>query len=242
MLCSYAWKLHYVDHVETPTAPALAFGSAWHTLTEEYLKTGRPLGELWPEAWNSQLEREPNVDWSQDSPDSMRATGMQMINSQAVRDLLSNVRENFDPETCRVERRVELRVPGVPIPIIGYIDVITKDGIPGDFKTAARMWSDDKATAEMQPLVYLAALNQAGEHSHGWRFNHFVVTKASKPTARVFATQRTPDEVLNSLFPTICAVWKAIGNQVFTPNTTTWKHSPKYCEYWAACPHGGKCS
>jgi len=239
LLCGYSWYLHYVQKVEVPTAPALVFGSAWHTLTEEYLKTGAPLGELWPAAWEAQLEREPEVDWSQDTPESLAATGMRMINSQAVRDLLSSVRENFNPETCCIERRVELRVPGVPIPVIGYIDVITKDGTPGDFKTAARMWSEDKPAAEMQPLVYLAALNQVGEHSHAWRFRHYVMTKTAKPTARMFETQYSVSDVLGTLFPTISGVWQAIQAEAFPKVTTGWKCSPKWCEYWGMCRGNG---
>jgi hypothetical protein len=239
LLCGHAWRLRYVDRVEVPTAPALVFGTAWHTMTEEYLRTGAPLGELWTVAWQATLEREPNVDWSQESPESAAATGMRMLNSQAVRDLLSAIRDNFDPETCHMERRVELRVPGVPVPIIGYVDIITKDGVPGDFKTAARMWSDNKPLSESQPLVYLAALNQVGENAHGWRFRYYVFTKAAKPTARMFETQYSASDVLTTLFPTIHSVWQAIQAEAFPKVMTSWKCSPKWCEYWGMCRGNG---
>jgi RecB family exonuclease len=235
LLCGHAWYLHYVQKVQTPTAPALVFGTAWHELTERYLRTGEPLEALWPGAWSKALERDADIDWSQESPEDLQATALRMVRAKPVADLLAQVRAAFDPERGAIERRVELHVPGVPVPIVGYIDVMTTDGIPGDFKTAARMWGDDKAAAEMQPLVYLAALNQAGEDTHQWRFRHYVMSKAAKPTAKVFTTQRTPGEVLGNLFPTIAQVWAGIQAGVFPKNTGSWKCSPKWCEHYAGC-------
>lgn len=235
LLCAHAWRLHYIDRVQAPTAPALVFGTAWHELTEQYLKTGEPLESLWPGAWSKALERDATVDWSRESAEDLQATALRMLQAKPVVDLLSQVRNAFDPETCAIEKRVEMRVPGVPVPVIGYVDVITSDGIPGDFKTASRMWSEDKAGAEMQPLVYLAALNQAGDNTHEWRFRHYVMSKTARPGAKVFTTQRSPGEVLNNLIPTIQNVWQGIQAQVFPKNTSTWKCSPKWCEYWQQC-------
>ena len=129
-------------------------------------------------------------------------------------------------------------MPGVPVPVVGYVDVITRDGVPGDFKTVARMWAADKAAQEMQPLVYLAALNQAGDNSHNWRFRHYVITKNTRPTAKVFECQRSPVEVLTGLFPTIQQVWQDINAGRFPKVTSGWKCSEKYCEYWAQCQQG----
>ncbi|NLD42224.1 MAG: PD-(D/E)XK nuclease family protein, partial [Chloroflexi bacterium] len=175
LLCGHAWRLRYVDRVQTPTAPALVVGSAWHDAVEAHLGQGTDLGVAWRQAWGAQLERNRDVPWEVgETADSTGTVGERMAAAKPVTNMLAEVRANFDGV---LERRVELHVPGVPIPVVGYIDIVTKDGIPGDFKTAARMWSDGKAEDSLQPLFYLAALNQAGEHGHGWRFRHYVVTK-----------------------------------------------------------------
>lgn len=234
LLCGHAWRLHYIERIQTPTAPALVIGSAWHDAVEDHLRSGADLATRYREHLATRLGSE-EVAWDNETPESLAAVGERMAAAKPIKDLLAGVRADFDPEHGALERRVELRVPGVPVPVIGYIDVITNDGVPGDFKTAARMWGDDKAASEMQPLVYLAALNQAGDDGHGWRFRHYVCTKATRPTARVFETQRSPGEVLTGLIPTIVQVWGGIQAGVFPQNTTTWKCSPRYCDYWDMC-------
>jgi hypothetical protein len=153
LLCGHAWKQRYVEKVQTPTSPALVFGSAFHGTAEAYLQ-GADLEPAWEQSWGQQLERNPAVAWGSDTVDSCHADGLRMVRAKPVRDLLEQVRANYEPGEGRIERRVELRVPGVPVPIIGYVDLITRDGVPGDIKTAARMWTEIvgvNATGEPEP-------------------------------------------------------------------------------------------
>jgi CRISPR/Cas system-associated exonuclease Cas4 (RecB family) len=234
LLCGHAWRLHYIDKVQTPTAPALVMGSAWHDAVEQHLRSGADLGAAWSTAWGTQLERNPEIAWGDDTPTMCAETGERMTAAKPVKDMLAEIRANFDPERGALERRVELRVPGVPIPVIGYVDVITRDGIPGDFKTAARMWSDGKAEDDLQSLFYLAALNQAGDPTPRWAFRHYVVTKAAKPMAKVFEVEHTPGQMF-WLFEVIQSVWQAIDAEVYPKNPSSWKCSPKWCDYWQQC-------
>ena len=75
--------------------------------------------------------------------------------------------------------------------MVGYIDVITADGIPGDFKTSARTWTVDKALNETQPLFYLAALNQIGVREVNLRFRHYVFVKTKTPQFQVIEHSHT---------------------------------------------------
>ena len=239
LLCGHAWRLHYIDKVPTPTATALIMGSAFHAIAESYIKTGAPLEELWAQSLEKQLERNGEIACGDGlDPEAaigaMREDGLRMVKAKPVAAMLATIRGNFDPETCAIEKRVELRVPGVPVPIIGYIDVITKDGVPGDFKTAARMWSDGKADEELQPLFYLAALNQEGREVPGGTFRHYVFTKTAKPDARMFEVQHGLGEVF-WLFGMIAAAWRGTEAGVFPMVPTGWKCSPKFCEYYGMC-------
>jgi hypothetical protein len=239
LLCGHAWKLHYVDQVPTPTATALIMGSAFHDVAESYIKTGAPLEDLWRQSLDKQLERNADIAWGDGldpamGQSAMNDDGLRMVKAKPVAAMLAMIRGNFDAETCVIEKRVELRVPGVAVPIIGYIDVITKDGIPGDFKTAARMWSDGKADEELQPLFYLAALNQEGREVPGGTFRHYVFTKTAKPDAKMFEVQHKFSEVF-WLFQMIQAAWRGIEAEAFPMNPTSWKCGPKYCEYYGMC-------
>jgi len=125
-------------------------------------------------------------------------------------------------------------VPGVPLPVIGYIDLMTADGVPGDFKTSRNRWTQGDAEGEIQPLVYLAALHQAGRPVAGNRFRHYVITKTKKPEVQVIEHRHTMMEIF-WLFELIRRVWRGIEAEVFPVNPNAWLCSSRYCAYWTQC-------
>lgn len=234
LLCGEAWRRRYVVKEQAPVSDNLVLGSAFHDAAQSYIKGAPDLEAAFEQGWSKQLERGQTIAWEDGVPEPTHDTGLRMVKAKPVRELLAEIRANFDPEHGIIERRVELHVPGVPIPIIGYIDVITKDGVPGDFKTASRMWSDEKAGNQMQTLFYLAALNQEGIDDHQWRFVHYVFSKGQHPSAKTFVSQRKPSEVFG-LFEIIKRVWDAIEKHVYLMQTDSWKCSSRYCGYWTTC-------
>lgn len=234
LLCGEAWRRRYVAKEPAPVSDNLVLGSAFHDGAQAYIKGASDLEAAYMAAWTKQLERGQEIAWESGTPEPTHDTGLRMVKAKPVRELLDQIRANFDPEHGEIERRVELRVPGVPVPIIGYIDIITRDGVPGDFKTAGRMWSDEKAGDELQPLFYLAALNQEGVQVSSWTFRHYVISKGRYPEAKTFEVQRKPSEVFG-LFEVIKAAWRGIESGMYLLNQGTWKCSSKYCEYWQNC-------
>ena len=234
LLCGEAWRRRYVAKEPAPVSSNLVLGSAFHGALEAYLKGAPDLEGAYEQSWAKQLERDQNVAWENGAPEFDHDMGLRMVRAKPVQQLLDTVRANFDPEHGEIERRVELRVPGVPVPIIGYIDIITRDGIPGDFKTASRMWTDAKAGDELQPLFYLAALNQEGVQVPDWTFRHYVFAKGQHPAAKVFEVQRKPSEIFG-LFEIIKAAWHGIESGVYLQQPGSWKCSPRYCEFWQGC-------
>jgi len=234
LICGEAWRRRYVAKEPAPVSSNLVLGSAFHDAVEAYLKGAPDLGTAYEQSWAQQLERGQEIAWENGASEFDHDMCLRMVQAKPVQQLLDDIRANFDPEHGEIERRVELHVPGVPIPVIGYIDVITKDGIPGDFKTAARMWSDDKADNELQPLFYLAALNQEGIQVPDWTFRHYVFSKGKYPSAKTFEVQRKPSEAFG-LFEIINAAWRGIESGVYLQQPGSWKCSPRYCEYWQGC-------
>lgn len=239
LMCPRSWRFHYIERVEVPTATALVFGSAMHHTIEEHIKTHTatdrvPLVERWSWNWQAQLESNPQIAWGDDTPEGLSNEGVRILSDPDIAGLVDALQPLID-DKVHIEDYVELRVPGVPISIIGYIDIIEADGVPGDFKTSSKSWNHDRAQGEMQPAFYLAALNQNGYSLNpDLRFRHYIFVKTKTPKVQVIETQRTAGELL-WLTKLIREVYEGINAQVFPPNPLTWKCSERWCEYWGMC-------
>ncbi len=233
LMCAAAWKFHYIDKIQTPTSPALVFGSAFHNTIEQWLGgKAKSLTDAWSKEWQKQTEGQV-IDWGTDIPEELFNKGIDMLTNQ---DILTEMQNTFftHAEMPVIETKIKLNIPAVPVPIIGYIDIITSDKVPGDFKTSSRSWTTDKALDETQPLFYLAAMNQMGFPVDGWRFRHYVFVKTKTPKLQVFEHVHNPGQIM-WLFGMIRKVWKGIEAGVFPENPSTWKCNPRYCEYWPIC-------
>jgi len=239
--CGMFWKFRYVDKIATPANGNLAFGSAWHNTIEAYL-TGqeKDLMKAWDENWQKQLEA--NVEWGADDPATLYNMGVRWINEKITGDSNSDTMTKFldsiEPgrmgDTYLVEKKVSLQVPGVDVPVIGYIDIITRDGVPGDFKTAGRSWTTDQAVGALQPLFYLGALNQEGIGVPDGRFRHYVFVKNKQLKIQIIETAHRIEELF-FLFGVIAHTWKAIQAGVFVENPGSWKCKPGVCEFYNLC-------
>ena len=234
--CPEAWRRKYVENEPTIASPALVFGSAIHNTVEEYIAGDHngTIVDLWSMHWENALKRD-TVEWGSSTPEHHFNEGYRILRDESIVDELSNIKVQRDADgIAAVEKKVELNVPGVPLPMIGYIDIITEDGIPGDFKTSARSWSANKAANEMQPLFYLAALNQLGIAVPEWKFRHYTIVKTKTPKFEMFETIHSPKELV-FLFGMIKQVWHAIESEAFPPNPTGWKCNAQYCDFYANC-------
>ena len=238
LLCPASWKKRYIDKVVVPTSPNLIFGSAVHAAIEQYTIANRAgnvvqsAAEIFAADWPERIARE-NIAWGSDDADSMAASGAALLNTPEVIATIDSLVPLLWHDRLAIEEKVTLRVPGLPIPVVGYVDMIAADGTACDFKTASRKWAADKAKEETQPLFYLAALNQAGLPLD-WRFRHYVFVKGAKPTAQVFETVRNAGELFQ-LFQQIIDVYQAIKAGAFPCNTSSWKCSERWCEYYNMC-------
>lgn len=246
LTCAEAWRRKYLLKEPSRSSPALLFGSSFHSTIEARIianannELSQALPELWSKNWANKLESDgSSVDWGADEPIEHHNEGLRMFSDPGVIKTVNSIVPLRDDKGLFVERKVELRVPGVPISIVGYIDIVTSDGVPSDFKTSAMSWSDGKAQSEIQPLFYLATLNQLGMTVPKLTFRHFVFTKTKQPKVQVIEHRHTWDEIF-WLFELIQSVWKSIEAEAFPINPTGWLCSPKYCSYWQQCRGRGQ--
>ena len=241
-MCPRSWYFRYVEKVEVPTSTALVFGSAFHGVIEEMIQqrvNGKsiPLADVWGEAWNKQLERNPLINWDGETPESLYNEGTRILSTPDVTDMIGAISPAQDDEGLMIERKVMLHVPDVPVPVIGYVDIIEADGVPADFKTSSRGWNEGKVASELQPDFYLAAL-KLSEYGNfipdDLRFRYYVFVKTKTPRVEMWETSRKWSDFI-WLFLFVKETWRAIEAEAFPPNPTTWKCSEKWCEYWSMC-------
>jgi hypothetical protein len=234
--CSKRWKYQYVDAIEQPTSPDLILGSAFHGTVEGKILSryhNKPLDSerLWDETWNEQLAQNNigNELWIEDTYD----TGLSMIQSPEVSELMNNLEPLVFDGRPMVEEKISLNLDGVDVPVVGYIDIITKDGVPGDFKTSKRHWSKTKAENEIQPLFYLLALNR-NKALEQYYFRHYVFLKEPPYDVQVFETHFDSGEI-EFLKDMIRSVWQCIQAGSYHENPKTWLCREIFCPFYSMC-------
>lgn len=232
--CGKQWKFRYIDKLQEESSEALLFGSAWHKMIREYLTMNNP-GFLpaWSKSFNQILEQE-NIagDWFMDAD----ILGQRMLTSEKITKTIQGL--SINPESLEME--IELHIPGVQVPVVGFIDMIDLDGIPIDIKTSSQKWTQERADADLQATFYLAALEQAGMVQLPAKFRFIVFTKTKHPDVQIIETVRTHADVF-ALYGLVNEVWQAIQREVFTPtDPSNWWCSHKYCGFWNVCEYGGK--
>lgn len=236
--CARSWKFKYLEQVPTYSTPELAFGSAIHGAIEGYLsqaeRTKQPI-DFWGASWSKTTEGVQNIFWGADTPEHHYNEGIRILTQADVHAGITSIQLGG----LSVEEKVSLRVPGVPIPVIGYIDIQTADGIPGDIKTSSKSWNQERAEGETQSLFYLAALNQANRTVPGWKFRYYVITKLKTPKFDVFEIRHEPAEIF-WLFNMIANVWRGIEKEVFPENPTSWRCNSRWCDFWTKCRGRGR--
>jgi PD-(D/E)XK nuclease superfamily len=267
--CGRAWMGAYIDHLPRTRSGALVLGSAFDAVLERTLRaraeseTAPPISPAvlearWRAAWREELtghptrdgtphrERAPEpVDWEGELPKDFEAEGRALATAGQTATTLTGLRVAVEtgPDGRRraaLQRRIDLRVPGVPVPVIGFVDAILEDGTPVDFKTARRPWRKDKPFKELQPRLYLLALREEGyplrrSYLGKWVFSHYVWSRRPSIQVTIHTTAFTDDD-LELAAETVRSAWKGIVAGAFVPNTSTWR-----CDYGCAVRASGQC-
>jgi len=138
-----------------------------------------------------------------------------------------------------LEKSFSFQVEGVPIPIIGVMDMIEEDTggniVVVDHKTTSRSYSSDDIDKSLQLTIYgmAAKANGYADREIMLRFDCLVKTK--KPKFEQYYTIRTEEDEQRAV-KKIQAVYRGITQEVFIPNDTSWKCKgcsfQKYCKEW----------
>lgn len=147
-------------------------GTAFHEAVADSYRWRLEKGELLPKsatedrfrgAWDEAIEKEGEPEWKE-HPDKLMETGFKMLS--AYRSVMKAT------EVTQAEEWFEITVPGIPVPVVGVIDLPLKDRIR-EVKTSAKKMSKPKPTWRLQARIYQLAIAKPVEHQ--------VVTKQVTP-------------------------------------------------------------
>ena len=188
--CPRLWWLKYKYSISPAGISAFPFGTAIHESIQGALLTGGINTET-VKQFRSRLESaimRDNIQISNRERLELINTGEGILEDPTIQQLINTIRVT-DP--THVEYRVEFQVPGVPLPILGYIDILDDLGQPFDIKTSKYDWVESRATEEIQPDFYLTALDALGDHRHAGHFTHLILIKTpDAPSAYLMESDR----------------------------------------------------
>lgn len=256
--CSRRYAGEYRDRLSAPRTGPLVLGSAVDRAVELALHQrwaahgdGRPgavdgayLEATFREAFATQADAGAVTDWGREGADGLLEDGLAVVRAPAVLDALADLhlasgRAAGGPEAGpALQHRVELRVPGVPVPVVGFVDAVARsdDGrtlTVVDLKVSRRRWPAQKAHGEFQWRIYTAALRQRGLPLAALRFRYLVVVRSPLPAGVVVQALDVDlsEDALYATLDTLREAWRQLEAGAFPANPSSWRCTPA-CPVW----------
>jgi putative RecB family exonuclease len=156
--------------------------------------------------------------------------------------LLRACHENLVSEDYRIlaiEEPFTFYIEGLPVPVIGIMDLVLEDGdgtvVIVDYKTSSRAYTADEADMNFQLSVYHMAAKANGHADKEVLLRLDCLVKTKTPRLEQYYTARTSDDGKRAA-KKILSVWNAISSGIFIPNDTGWRCKTcawkKHCEAW----------
>ncbi|MBF0515237.1 MAG: PD-(D/E)XK nuclease family protein [Desulfovibrionaceae bacterium] len=218
---------------------ALVFGTVIHKALEFYhtqrlggLKPScRDLINRFEELWTQAMKQSQNIKFKEGKDvQSLLLEGKSLLAAYAASYPETGL------EVLALEEPFSLEIEGLPIPIIGIVDMIEQDEagtiIVVDHKTTAKAYSNDEIDKNLQLTLYWMGIKANGfsDREILLRFDCLIKTKSAK-FEQYYTTRGDEDE--RRVTKKILSVWDGIEKGVFVPNDGGWKC--KGCLYRSHC-------
>lgn len=240
-LCGEAFRRRYVEGERTSFGLPAAIGNATHRAAEHSLTSKRDLDELpskeevqdvTADAFTEQLSNPEFEDKDIKSTADLSAGKDMAISLSELH--LGELAPIVQPEI--IEQRMEIEIPGYPLKLVGYADVVEVDGTVRDLKTRGRKPKETDADDDIGLAWYAMQV----EVLHGApppALALDVLVKKKKPEAITVHTK--PEEGHAPLLRRIERATKVVQAGAYMPaEPGHWKCSEKFCDYWHDCPWG----
>jgi len=238
--CSLQYWFAYVKRLPMEfVSDALEFGSAIHLTLADFYRakmTGdrlllKDVHESYRQHWTNRVKDRSDIKYAdQKDFQSYLIEGVDLLTAwfNKLADDHFNV--------IAVEEAFVFEIDGMPLPIVGAIDLVEEDDsgtiIITDHKTTGRAYSIDEIDQNPQITIYQMAAKANGFADREILLKFDCLVKTKTPKFEQYYTTRTETDELR-LIRKIQTVWNGINSKVFIPNDTSWKC--KTCPYKKAC-------
>ncbi len=155
--CPLAYKHRFLERWWGIQSSAALLGHAVHSTIEAALKAKRrfrqdlPLEEgerVFDQVWNRGLPPETETAaGSREEFDAAREEGYDLL-AFYLEEVAPKVRPHL------VEHRFNFELAGIPVPVVGQVDLIEIDGVVVDYKTSTRPYREDYLDSDVQLFCY----------------------------------------------------------------------------------------
>ncbi|WP_319406278.1 PD-(D/E)XK nuclease family protein [uncultured Desulfosarcina sp.] len=238
--CSLAYKFGRIDKLPMEfKSDALEFGTCIHRVLENFY-SARMIGEKLLLKHVHLLFETTWTDIAADRDDIRYAEGNDFKSLLMYgKDLLTAWYNKLPDDhftILAIEEAFTFILPGIPIPVIGAMDLVEEDSagtiIITDFKTSGRAYSKDEVDQNQQLTMYQIAAKRNGYADREILLRFDTLIKTKTPKFEQYWTVRSElDE--RRLIKKAAQVWDGISKGVFVANDTSWKC--KGCAYKQAC-------
>ena len=238
--CSQAYWFAYVKRAPMEfVSDALQFGSCIHLALADFYRarmTGdrlllKDVHESYRYHWANRVKECSNIRYAE-------GKDYQSYITEGV-DLLTawfNKLPADDFEVIAVEEAFVFEASGIPIPIIGAIDLVEEDEagaiVITDHKAIGRSYSADEIDTNAQITLYQMAARANGFANREILLKFDCLIKTRTPKFESYWTTRSKTDELR-LIRKIQRVWEGIQKEVYVPNDGSWRC--KLCPYKGAC-------
>ena len=238
--CSFSYRLGRIDRCRPEFTPdALDFGSVIHQCLGDFYAARKigykmPMHELlyiFEHYWESAAYGREDIRYKNgDSYETLQVKGKELL--KAYYETLPT----DDFKVLAVEKPFSFSIDGIPIPIIGAIDLIEWSGsdtiILTDFKTSAKSYSAEEIDNSFQLAVYNLAMKADGFNNSDilLRFDILIKTKIPKFEQQYTVISEAQERKTIS---TIKLAWEGITKGTFLPTGERWRCTG--CCFRTAC-------
>ena len=240
--CGLLYRFGKIDKLKPEFKPeSLEFGTVMHLVMAEIHQAEMIGEELSIKAIHESFENH----WTKiakDRTDIKYAEGKSfescLLEGKELLNTFHHKKPQNDYQIVGVEEPFIFHLPGLPIPIIGAMDLLEEDEsgvlIISDLKTASRAYSLDEVDRNFQMTLYQIAAKANGyaDKEIILRFDCLVKTKTPK-FEQYYTTRSELDE--RKAVRKIIEVYKGIEAEVFIPNDSPSNWKCKGCSYKKSC-------
>ena len=230
LLCGMKYYFQYFEKIKTfPTGPMIRGSSVDKAANDHFdIKADNGVG----------LKRKDFVDHAVSEHDNNAEVAEMDITKQTSRDRLAEISKKYHVThaqklTPLSKNAVQLKINGdigLDIPVLGFADLITKDGVVIDNKVRKQNRVND-LTKDIQLVTYA----DVGNFS---KVGIALVTDNKNPKAEIYTAQIS-DSSKSLVRERIKSVRNGIKKKGFLPAPEgSWYCSEKWCSFWNICPYG----